>query len=74
MVSSAIAANAVGRTGVRGVESGSAAIGTPCRDDASAAICRWQFRPWQRPIVARVKVLTTLMSGEAFTGRGAGAQ
>ena len=23
----------------------------------SAAICRWQFRPWQRPIVARVKAL-----------------
>ena len=35
------------------------------RFEPDIEICRWQLRPWHRPIVARVKPLTTLMSSVA---------
>src|SRR6185369_7486666 len=57
--SRAIAASATGRAGRREVGNSGA---TPWRLAISAAIWRWQLRPWQRPIDARVSAFTTAWS------------
>ena len=72
--SSATAERGVGLTGDLGVAMGSAPIGFPWRAAISAATCRWQLRPWQRPIVTRVKALTTFTSGVASIARSSSSR
>ncbi len=61
-LASATAAIGTGRTGTRGVATGTSAMRTPWRWAIIAAIWRWQFRPWHRPMPARVRLLTTFES------------
>ena len=61
---SATAAIGTGRTGMRGVATGSSPIAAPWRRAIAAATCRWQFRPWHIPIVTRVSALIAFRSVE----------
>ena len=66
---SAIAPIGTGRTGRRGVATGSSASSRPWCRAIIAAIWRWQLRPWQRPIAGAGEALDDVEVGRGLDRR-----